>query len=84
MQSELSSGFISPSEFIETTCENSVGQVYVSQFCSTEDTPEYLEGHSVDWVVSVQQEVGQRVYFSYFLHESSPRGSKLWGQECTW
>lgn len=33
----------------------------------------------MDWVVSVQQEGGQRVYFSYFLHESSPRGSKLCG-----
>lgn len=33
----------------------------------------------MDWVSSVQQEDGQRVYFSYFLHESSPRGSKLCG-----
>lgn len=32
----------------------------------------------MDWVVSVQQEGGQSI-FSYFLHESSPRGSKLCG-----
>lgn len=77
-QSELSSGFISPSEFTKTTCEE-FHRSSISEFCSTEDTPEHLGGHSVDWVVSVQQEGGQRVYFSYVLHESSPRGSKLCG-----
>lgn len=55
MQSELSSGFISPSEFTKTTCEEF--------HSSTEDNPEHLGDHSVDWVVSVQQEGGHSVFF---------------------